>query len=662
MIKEWHVYEPVPNLDSFTARISASPIVASVLWHRGIRTKKDAMDFLYPERVSFGDPFLMRDMDLAVSRIIEAIDRRERIVVYGDYDVDGISATAVLLHNLRKLGANADFYIPNRMTEGYGLNRNALEMLAPNSDLLISVDCGIASVKDVEAMKEKLDIIITDHHLPGNELPPAVAVLNPHRKDCPYPEKDLCGAGVAFKLCQALWHRMERKSFEEDLELVALGTVADLVPLRGENRRIVKEGLMRMTDTAFIGLDALIEIAGLKGKPINAGHVGFILAPRLNAAGRIGTARKGVSLLLATEKCEARSLALELDLLNTERQTMEHAILEDAEERLVGKNPQDMPAIVVAGKDWNPGVIGIVASRLVDRYYKPTIVLSIQSDGICKGSCRSIKGLHMYKALNACRANLIQFGGHEMAAGLSVKETNLSAFDGAFQDYARQHLSLEDYIPKVAVEAELPPEEITIHFIEELARMEPYGMGNPKPLFGCRQAQIHAPVAIGKEGAHLRFQLGEEGKWVTGLFWNEGKLAPVLETERMELVYVPAINEWNGKRTVQCMIDSMQVAREDRQFPSREILRNVYRFLRTLYRMYERVPYDDIRLTLEYRKTFEPISYYTMECSLTVFQELGILACKRGEQGYEMPAVLGKIDLMKSSAYRREWENGTIGD
>ena len=653
MIKEWNVCEPVPGLASFAADIAASPMIAGILWHRGIRTKEEADAFLYPEQQPFLDPFLMRDMDKAVSRIEGAIEGHERIVVYGDYDVDGISAVSVLLHNLRKLGANADFYIPDRMTEGYGLNRKALETIASGASLLVSVDCGIASVADVAAMQGKLDMIITDHHLPGSELPPALAVLNPHRTDCPYPDKELCGAGVAFKLCQALWQRMEGKAFAGDLELVALGTVADLVPLRGENRRIVKEGLARMTETSFVGLSALIEIAGLKGKPINAGHVGFMLAPRLNAAGRIGTARKGVSLLLATEEKEAQALALELDLLNAERQSLEQEILERAEAQLAGQNPSCMPALVVAGADWNPGVIGIVASRLVDRYYKPTIVLSIQEGGVCKGSCRSIKGLHMYEALDACRDHLIQFGGHEMAAGLSLKESELAAFRRAFQDYAAAHLSEADYIPKVAVEGELPPEEVTLGFVEELSRVEPYGMGNPKPLFGCRGAAIHAPAAIGKEGAHLRFQLGEEGSRITGLFWNEGRLAPLLGEERMDIVYAPAVHEWNGRRSVQCMVDTLQVAQEDRVFPTRDLLRGVYRFLHTLCRMYGSIPYDDVQLTLAYRKECGVISYYTMGAALAVFQELGILAGKRDASGYEMPVVSGKMDLMDSPTYRR---------
>lgn len=660
MIKEWDVCEPVPNLASFAARISATPIIAGVLWHRGIRTKEEADAFLAPESQPFLDPFLMRDMDKAVERIASAIAKKDHIVVYGDYDVDGISASSLLLHNLRKLGADADFYIPDRMTEGYGLNRPALESLAEHTDLLVSVDCGIASVEDVAAMQGKLDIIITDHHLPGSELPPALAVLNPHRTECLYPDKDLCGVGVAFKLCQALWQHMKGETFEGDLEIVALGTVADLVPLRGENRRIVKEGLARMGETSFVGLSALIEVAGLKDKAINAGHIGFMLAPRLNAAGRIGTARKGVALLLSSDETEAQSLALELDLLNGERQSIEHEILERAEQQLSGRDPRNMPAIVVAGAGWNPGVIGIVASRLVDRYYKPTIVLSIQENGVCKGSCRSIKGLHIYEALDACRTHLIQFGGHEMAAGLSLKESELDAFRHTFQDYAAATLSEADYVPKVTVESELSPAAVTIDFIEELARMEPYGMGNPKPLFGCRKAEISEATSIGKQGAHLRVQIGSGTDRVTGLYWNGGRLAPILGDEPIDIVYSPAINEWNGRRSVQCMIESLQPAQEARCFPSRDILRNVYRFLHAVAQMYESIPYDDVRLTIEYRKAYTFISFYTMGCALAIFQELGILCGRKETQGYDMPATSGKLDLMASPTFRRG--NGKMGE
>ena len=412
MYKKWKLYEPVPELAAFARKIGRDTTVAALLWHRGIRTREEAQLFLHPEQLPFCDPFQMRDMDKAVARIMRALEQGEHITVYGDYDVDGMTATSLLTRTLRKVGARVDFYIPDRMTEGYGLNRKALEAIAEHSDLLITVDCGIASVADVAAVQgaSHLDIIITDHHLPGSALPPACAVLNPHRADCPYPDKDLAGVGVAFKLCQALDAKRRgaewdgQSVFLDDLELVALGTVADIVPLRGENRRIVKQGMARMEATSLPGIAALVEVAGLKDKKITAGHLGFLLAPRLNAAGRIESARTGVALLTAEDRQTADKLALELDMLNTERREIEHKICETAEEELSGLDMAAEKAIVVAGKGWNPGVIGIAASRLVDKFYKPTIVLSIQEDGVCRGSCRSIEGLNMYEALSACAA------------------------------------------------------------------------------------------------------------------------------------------------------------------------------------------------------------------------------------------------------------------
>ncbi|BAL82655.1 putative single-stranded-DNA-specific exonuclease [Selenomonas ruminantium subsp. lactilytica TAM6421] len=654
MLKEWKLSAAAPEAAAFAKELGVTKSLANILWNRGICTKEAAEVFLQPEKQPFYDPLLMKDMDRAVDRIIEAIDGEEKIVVYGDYDVDGMTATTLLVHNLKALGANVGFYIPHREKEGYGFNLPALQSIAEDgAKLLVSVDCGIASVDDVAAMAGRLDIIVTDHHLPGENLPPALAVVNPHREDCPYPDKDLAGVGVAFKLCQALWQEMHGQSYEQDLEIVALGTVADIVPLLGENRKIVAAGLKRMRKSSFAGMRALVDVSDIRDEELNTGHVGFRLAPRLNAAGRIGSARKGVELLLTKDEAEAESLAMELDMLNSQRQTIEQEILAKAEAELKGEDVNNLPAIVVAGENWNPGVIGIVASRLVDKYYKPTIVFSKQEDGICKGSCRSIDGLHMYEALKACKDHILQFGGHSQAAGLSVAESELQAFKEAFAATAEATLTADDYVPKVKVEMELAPEEITFELIDELAKLEPFGMKNPKPLFGVREIRGTAPQVIGKEGQHLRFQVGSTKAPVTALFWNRSDYAGIINSEAIDMVYSPAVNEWQGNRSLQCMVDSIAPADGERVFPEREQLVNIYKFLYQIQQQEDYIPYTAEELTVDFCKRGPHISLYTMSLGLRIFQELSLLRMDMDENCYYLPKASGRMDLESSPTYRR---------
>ena len=654
MLKEWKLSAAAPEAVAFAKELGVTKSLANILWNRGICTKEAAEVFLQPEKQPFYDPFLMKDMDKAVDRIIAAIDGEEKIVVYGDYDVDGMTATTLLVHNLKALGANVGFYIPHREKEGYGFNLPALQSIAEDgAKLLVSVDCGIASVDDVAAMVGRLDIIVTDHHLPGEQLPPALAVVNPHREDCPYPDKNLAGVGVAFKLCQALWQEMHGQRYAQDLEIVALGTVADIVPLLGENRKIVAAGLKRMRKSSFAGMRALVEVSDIRDEELNTGHVGFRLAPRLNAAGRIGSARKGVELLLTKDEAEAESLAMELDMLNSQRQTIEQEILAKAEAELKGEDVTNLPAIVVAGENWNPGVIGIVASRLVDKYYKPTIVFSKQADGICKGSCRSIEGLHMYEALKACQQHILQFGGHSQAAGLSVAESELKAFKEAFAAVAEATLTPEDYVPKVKVEMELAPEEITFDLIDELAKLEPFGMKNPKPLFGVREIRGTAPQVIGKEGQHLRFQVGSAKAPVTALFWNRSDYAGIINSEVIDMVYSPAINEWQGNRSLQCMVDSIAPADGERIFPEREQLVSIYKFLYQIQQQEDYIPYTAEELTVDFCKRGTHISLYTMSLGLRIFQELSLLRMDMQENCYYLPKANGRMDLESSPTYRR---------
>ena len=482
--------------------------VAGFLVHRGLSDAAAARRFLYPETEQESyDPFLLRDMDKAVARICQAVEKKERIIVYGDYDVDGITATTVLVRCLRQLGADVSYYIPNRLTEGYGFKAEALRKIKDGgADLLVSVDCGISAVAEVAGIAAELDIVITDHHLPGPTLPAALAVVDPHRKDCTYPYEELAGVGVAFKLCQALWRELRQEEYEQDLELVALGTVADIVPLLDENRKFVKIGLQRMPHTAIVGLQALLAAADLKGKAITAGQVGFVVAPRLNAAGRVAAAAQGAELFLMEDPARAMELAAKLNVENSQRQELEHEILGEAEKQLRQIDTEKARVLVLAGEGWHPGVIGIVASRIVDRYYRPTVVIGIK-DGIGKGSCRSIKGFHMYDALTASKDTLLGFGGHAMAAGLSVAADKIDALRASLDAFAAAHLSAEDYAPVLALEAELPPEAMDMKLLEDLAKLEPYGMGNPQPLFACFHIQGCRADAMGREKQHLKFEI-----------------------------------------------------------------------------------------------------------------------------------------------------------
>ena len=654
MLKEWIVRAETAGGTALARELGTAPIIGQILWNRGLQTAEAARAFLHPEDEPYCDPFLMMDMERAAHRILEAIHAGEQIVVYGDYDVDGMTSTTLLMKNIRALGGMVSYYIPNRFTEGYGLNGAALRQIAAEGcGLLVTVDCGISSADVVAQMDGAMDIIITDHHLPGAALPPAYAVINPHRADCPYPFKELAGVGVAFKLVQALWQLEEERLYADDLDIVALGTVADLVPLVGENRKIVQAGLRRMTERPSPGIAALIRVSGCEGKAINTGIVGFQLAPRLNAAGRIETARRGVELLTAADVHEADCIAAELNALNTERRDLEQDILTEAESMLGGFTP-DVPAIVVAGEDWNAGVIGIVASRLVEKYYRPSIVLTRQGD-VYKGSCRSIAGLHMYDALAACRDTLIQFGGHAMAAGLTLECNRVEDFRCAFANYVNTHLNYEDFTPKISIEALVAPADWTIPMVEEIALLEPYGMGNPRPIFGVRDVRPRTATAIGADGKHLRMEVGTREKRVAALYWNYGELAELVTEEASDLAYTPSINEWQGMRSVQCMADSIMPAAHERIFPDRGILKAVYAFLRELGGADGHIPYSTVALTRRFSRKMGHISRYTMDCALCIFRELGLLV-PREQGGWHFIPPEGRLELMDAPTFRRHEE------
>lgn len=539
--------------DALAKELGLSPLLVEVLLRRGINNIEEIKTFLYGCDEPFHDPFLLKDMGKAVQRIWQAIIRKEEITVYGDYDVDGITASSLLYLFLKNLGADVSAYIPVRKNEGYGLNMDAIDAIYKSGTrLIVTVDCGISGVAEVDAMPSDMDIVITDHHTPPEVLPAAYAVINPHQKGCSYPFKDLAGVGVAFKLCQAIY---KEKHKDEDiwsdlLEFVAMGTIADIVPLIGENREIVKKGLKKIHETRSLGLRELMKISGCIDKPITAETVGFALAPRMNAAGRLEHAMSAVELLVTEDKEKAAEIALKLNNENIERQEISAQIFKEAEEMLKNQNETDS-AIVLAKEGWHAGVIGIVASRLVDRYHLPTILLSIDGD-IAKGSCRSIPPLNLYEAIDSCSEFLLQFGGHRQAAGLTLCIEKLEQFRSKFMDEVSARLRPEDYEAKVIPDLIVPEGyHLTLKLLKELALLEPYGAANPAPVFAFEGAQLRSPAVMGAEKSHLRVIVDYGNQSYKGIMWNQAqKINSIYNHCAATLAFSPKINCWNGMENI----------------------------------------------------------------------------------------------------------------
>lgn len=468
--------------------------VAHILYKRGINTEEKLYHFRYDTLSNLANPFLMKDMHAAVERIIKAINQQESIVIYGDYDVDGITSTSILYRFLKKEGASVDFYIPNREKEGYGLNQQAIEQLAvQGTQLLITVDNGIAASDLIASAPKSMDFIITDHHMVPDKIPDAVAVINPHQEDCSYPYEDLAGCGVAFSVCRALSLAMHKQDYVDDVELVAMGTIADVVSLTGENRIFVKEGLKRLQSTSIVGIRALLEAAGIvkpdEDKKISVEDISFGLAPRLNASGRIAHAKLGVELMIASTMTEATSIAKSLCDVNIKRQAIEREIYKEALARLHELQLESSSVMVIDGHNWNSGVIGISASRILEQYNRPVLMITIK-DGIGKGSCRSTPNFDIYQALKVHENLLIQLGGHKMAAGFSIQEENIPLFREAINLYAQKNFKEEDFVPELEIEQIMPLSEMTTEFIKELEILEPCGCDNPRPLFASEGLSV----------------------------------------------------------------------------------------------------------------------------------------------------------------------------
>jgi single-stranded-DNA-specific exonuclease len=535
------------------------PAVARLLILRGIADAEAAGRFLHPSLDHLHDPMRLAGMREAVDRLLTAVASGERIAVHGDYDVDGITATVILRRTLELLGGEVVHFVPDRMKDGYGLNTPAIERLhAEGARVVVSVDCGIRGTEAARRAKDLgVDLIITDHHEPDEDLPPALAVVNPKRRDCTYPDKNLAGVGVALKLVQALTARGGRGTWlPAFVKIAAIGTLADVVPLVGENRVIARLGLEQLSKGPHkAGLRALIESAGLAGKPIDSYHVSFMLAPRVNAAGRMSSPDLALRLLLAADDGmieEARALAGQLNAENERRQQEERVIL--AEARKTVETDPDVgarAALVVAGDGWHRGVIGIVASRLVDAFHRPVVVISIDGD-TAHGSCRSIPGFDMLEALTACSAHLDQYGGHRAAAGLTIHRSRIRAFREDLTRWADDRLGPDDLRPRLRIDGRLGFRQITPRLYEGLSQLAPFGVGNPKPTFWTPSVQVADGPRRMKE-RHLSMSLRHDGVALRGVFWRAADRAAEIAAARdgLDVAYTIERNTFSGTTTLE---------------------------------------------------------------------------------------------------------------
>jgi single-stranded-DNA-specific exonuclease len=562
------------EVDRLAKGAGISSLLAKVFVSRGITSLgtvsagmsgiEYVRDFLRPDISRLHHPFLMDGMKQAVSRIIQAIEGSQEILVYGDYDVDGVSATSILYNFLSSRGANISYFIPDRIEDGYGLTmQSAQRVVTIRPSLVITVDCGITSVEEVGFLMESgIDVVVTDHHECKEILPEAVAVLNPHKPGCGYPFKELCGAGVAFKLVQGICITEGHDRCEDYLkyiDLAGLATIADIVPLEDENRIIASLGLKEMETTRNLGMNALIKAAGYGDKEISSYSAAFGLAPRVNAAGRLGDSQRGVRLFTTNDRVLAEALAKELDDENKQRQETESLILEDAVSYVESNlNPDKEKVLVIFGEGWHQGVIGIVASKITQRYNRPSIVIAIDDEGNGKGSARSIKGFNLFMALSACEDLLDRFGGHEMAAGISIHSSRIEELRKRTNEYADNILTDADMLPYLKLDAFVQRGEITLDSVREIADMAPFGEANPSPRFGYMALGI-ADMKTLSGGKHLKLMLRDASFCIEAIGFNLGELAQQYSVgDAIDVAFTPDINVWNGAEKLQLNIKDIK--------------------------------------------------------------------------------------------------------
>lgn len=559
MNRKWQVNEIDNNeIERIEKSFNISKLVASIIAGKGLKTDEEIEVFLHPRRTDFHNPFLMPDMEKAANRIVEAIKNNEKVAIYGDYDVDGITSSTVLHRFLKDRGLNTNIYIPNRLCEGYGLNAEEIKKIAEEGHtLMITVDCGITGKAEVELAKSLgIDTIVTDHHEPPEELPEAIAVVDCKRKDNKYPFRELAGVGVTFKLTQAISKILNLKEEEnlKYLDIVCIGTISDIVPLVDENRTISKLGLMLLNQTKNVGLKVLLESLGYK--KIDSTAVSFGIAPRVNACGRMGHERVALELFLTDDVKRARELAKELNDFNTKRQEIEKRIFEEALEQIKNGQEEKNPCIILRKENWHHGVIGIVSSKITEMYFKPSILMAIEGED-CKGSGRSIPGFDIHEALEKCNKNIKQFGGHSMAIGITVESANFEAFKSLVLNYAKEK-HIEDIVPVLNIDEKLQLKDITMKDVRDLALLEPFGEANKPPLFQINNVKIETIRTL-SEGKHLKMDIKDDNTKFGTIGFNLGSLANEYKIgDKIDITGYLEINSFGGRDSIQINIKDIK--------------------------------------------------------------------------------------------------------
>lgn len=580
MQKRWVIGERDVELEGHLSReLNINILTSRILINRGVRDVKSGKEFLNISSANLIDPFLMNDMEKAVGRIIKALQYKERILIFGDYDVDGVTASTLYKEFFKSLGVEVQIHIPDRMTEGYSLNEGAMHKAnADKCTLIITADCGTSSIAPVKlAQGLGIDVIVTDHHEPPEVIPEAYALLNPNRHDSTYPFRGLTGVGVAFKLVQAISQMMSFKNnltsnfllltsnidIFSFLDLVALGTIADVAPITGENRYFVKEGLRLLTEEKRIGISALKEVSGIAGGEVNVGTVGFMLAPRINASGRLARADSAVRLLSSEDREEALVIAGHLDMTNQERQKIEIKIKNEVRELVLKEREiEDKKVIVLASKEWHQGVIGIVASKIVDEFYRPCILIHLDEDGTGKGSARSIPGFNIFEGLEDCKDLLDRFGGHKYAAGLSIKESNIPLLRERLSSLISDKLNEQDFIPEIKMDAEISLEDINFPLLKEMILLRPHGISNPEPVICTKGLSITEPRVVGKD--HLKIKLKKGKIFLDGIGFSMASAYNNLikSSDNFDVAYTPELNLYKGTYGIQLRLKDIKIVDE----------------------------------------------------------------------------------------------------
>jgi len=569
-ITRWKLSEAKEDIRSlFAKEFKLHPIVSQILINRNITDLRTAQRYLNPSLHDLHSPFLMKDMKEGVARLIRALQGKEKVAIYGDYDADGITALAILYRFLNEIHERVMYYIPDRVDEGYSLNRKAIDRLkAQDVGLIVTVDCGVSDREEIEyARTQGIDTIVLDHHEVPAALPAAAAVINPNRSDCPFPFKHLAGVGIVFNFLIALrgglrnigfWADRTYPNLRDYLDLVALGTIGDLSPLVDENRIFARIGLELLNEDRRVGLKALRDTAGLGNTVIDSGVASFALIPRINAAGRVGTPDDAVKLLLTEDPVEAQRIASRLDACNRERQRLEKTIFDEIMARIHSMgDAKDKGALVLASPEWHPGVIGIVASRVVDRFYRPTILISLK-DGIGKGSGRSIAEFNLYEGLKLCDPLLISYGGHRFAAGISVKEGDIEKLSEVLGDIVKEGLVVQELIQETHIDAQCSLNQITHDLVSQFDRLAPFGTRNPEPIICTRNVQVSYPTVVGNK--HLKMRVYGDGVSCASIWFNRGDYAQNVEGVRLDIAFTPQINYWNGSSNIQLKVRDIAAA------------------------------------------------------------------------------------------------------